>query len=164
MKTRIFLTMAAFMISIALVSAQSANMNNNNNAQNKKEKIEAQKVAFITSQLDMTPKESQDFWPVYNQFKAEREVIMKSKKANGPNAKTPIDQLSDKELEKLADNELIYEQQLLDLKKKYHSEFKKVLPMKKLVKFYQSEKQFNKELLKKMKGPKNQPGQNQNPR
>jgi hypothetical protein len=31
----------------------------------KKEELEAQKVAFITTKLDLTTDESKSFWPVY---------------------------------------------------------------------------------------------------
>jgi hypothetical protein len=36
-----------------------------------REKIEVQKVAFITTQLDLTTAEAQVFWPVNNQFSEE---------------------------------------------------------------------------------------------
>ena len=34
----------------------------------KRERIRTLKVAFITEKLDLTPKEAQEFWPVYNAF------------------------------------------------------------------------------------------------
>ena len=33
-----------------------------------KERIKAQKVAFITERLDLSSKEAQQFWPIYNAF------------------------------------------------------------------------------------------------
>jgi hypothetical protein len=32
------------------------------------ERIKAQKIAFITEQLSLTPAVAQKFWPVYNEF------------------------------------------------------------------------------------------------
>ena len=36
-------------------------------AQNKN-KLEAQRVAFITQRLNLTPEEAQQFWPIFNQY------------------------------------------------------------------------------------------------
>ena len=33
-----------------------------------RQQIKAQKVAFITEQLSLTPKEAQKFWPIYNTY------------------------------------------------------------------------------------------------
>ena len=40
------------------------------NAQNE-EKLKAQKIAFITQKLDLTPDESAKFWPLYNQMESD---------------------------------------------------------------------------------------------
>ena len=34
------------------------------------EKVEAHKIAFITNELNLTPEESQKFWPIYNEYSA----------------------------------------------------------------------------------------------
>ena len=41
-------------------------------AQGNNDKIEALKVAFITKRLNLSPEESQKFWPIYNQYEAEK--------------------------------------------------------------------------------------------
>ena len=41
-----------------------------------------QKIAFITKQLYLTPKEAQKFWPVYNQFSNERKQLHHQHKKN----------------------------------------------------------------------------------
>jgi len=42
------------------------------------EKIEAQRVAFITQELDLTPDEAKVFWPVYNEYDAKRHEFKKT--------------------------------------------------------------------------------------
>ena len=32
-----------------------------------KEKIQSEKIAFLTTEIGLTPEEAQAFWPVYNQ-------------------------------------------------------------------------------------------------
>ncbi len=48
---------------------------------NRKKQIEARKVAFITSELNLSPEEAQVFWPVYNQAQAERKALREKHKA-----------------------------------------------------------------------------------
>tara|TARA_B100000959_G_scaffold54060_1_gene56306 strand:+ start:6423 stop:6872 length:450 start_codon:yes stop_codon:yes gene_type:complete len=116
----------------------------------KREKIEVQKIAFITKQLDFTPEEAQKFWPVYNQFSEAKEQLYEQSRKN----RKDIDDLSESEIEKLIDNHIILDQKKLDLKKKYHTEFKKILSNKKIAKLYRAEQMFKKDLLKRLKGRK----------
>ena len=44
-------------------------------AQEGNDKIESLKIAYITKRLQLTPEESQKFWPVYNQYEAEKKQI-----------------------------------------------------------------------------------------
>ncbi len=122
----------------------------NHKMDKKREKIEAQKIGFITKQLDLTPEEAQKFWPIYNQFSDLRKQLHKQHKANSKD----IDDLSDSEIERLIDNHIILDQKKLDQKKKYHAEFKKILSNKKIAKLYHTEQMFKKDLLKRLKGRK----------
>ena len=38
-----------------------------------KEKIQAEKIAFLTAELNLTPQEAQTFWPIYNQINKEKD-------------------------------------------------------------------------------------------
>jgi hypothetical protein len=40
-----------------------------------RERIKAQRIAFITQRLALTPDEAQKFWPVYNQFSDELDGV-----------------------------------------------------------------------------------------
>ncbi len=41
-----------------------------------KKKMQCEKIAFLTTELDITPEEAQAFWPVYNQVEADRDKAM----------------------------------------------------------------------------------------
>ena len=41
-----------------------------------KEKLMAEKVAFLTLEIGLTPEEAQVFWPVYNQVEKEKDEAM----------------------------------------------------------------------------------------
>lgn len=119
--------------------------------QEKRENFEAMKIAFITQKLDLTPEEAQQFWPVYNQYSAKLQEIRKKRKQENRDAKQNFDDMSDKDVEQAVDNEIIYRQKELDIQKEYHAKFKSVLPIKKVAKLYNSEEQFKRLLLDKLK-------------
>ncbi len=112
-----------------------------------REKVESMKIGFLTERLDLTPEEAKVFWPVYNKYHDEVEVVRKSRKENLVNARMNFDEMSDKEVEKVIDNEIASRQSELDLMKKYHPQFKQVLPIKKVAKLYKAEEDFKRKLL-----------------
>jgi len=119
----------------------------------RRKQIEAQKIAFITTELNLTPEEAQVFWPVYNQAQGEQKELRKkqremreSKVKEGEPEKT-TDTMSDSELNAMMDQMLAHEQAELDIKKKYHKKYKEILPVKKVAKLYQTERKFKRKLM-----------------
>ena len=123
---------------------------NQSNKGDRKEKIEAMKVAYITDKLDLTPKEAQQFWPVFNEFDDKLKDLRQGRKKDTKDGMDNLDQLSDKEVETLIDSEIGYRQRELDLLKEYHAKFKAVLPARKVAKLYRAQEDFKRELLKKI--------------
>lgn len=109
------------------------------------ERVEAQRVAFITQRLRLTTEESQAFWPVFNEF----EDKMKALKGQLP-PRPEILKMSDAEAEAYLDNALRIEQEELDLKRSYMKKFKEVLPVQKVAMLGHVERAFNRELLKRI--------------
>lgn len=92
---------------------------------NRQNRAEALHVAFLTKQLELTPEEAQQFWPIYNSYREDLKEIRKSK-----------------------EDELEVEEKILGVRKKYKLEFKKVLLSDQRVnKVFQAEKNFR-ELLR----------------
>lgn len=123
----------------------------------RKEKIEALKIGFITQELDLTPDEAQKFWPVYNRYEDELKALRKSRKTEMMNMRLNIDSLSDAEVSKAIDNELSFQQQEVELRKKYVSEFRKVLPTKKVARLLRAEQQFKLKLLQEVRDRRDGP-------
>ena len=124
---------------ICFISMQA--LSQNGNGLTKKEQKQAQRVAFLTQKLALTPAEAEVFWPVYREYQQARITLRKTSK---PSKKGKVAELSDAELEKLLDDMIAYKQKELDLKKMYHEKFKAILPIKKVAKLYHAEEQFNK--------------------
>jgi hypothetical protein len=125
--------------------------------QDKKELIYSHKIAFITDRLALTPDEAQRFWPVYNEFEDKREMMQKDMFKESDLDDINIDSMTDEQANQAADDQIIKAQKLLDLRKEYHSKFKDILPIKKVLLLYQSEREFQHELLKKIQS-EHEPG------
>lgn len=124
----------------------------------KKGKVESMRIGFLTQKLDLTPEEAQKFWPVHNEFKKKREELHKINKEEKKKVKEDNDELSDKQIETMVDDEMVFRQKNLDLEKEYHSKFKSVLPIKKVAKLYRAEEQFSHHLLEQISGTKGKEG------
>ncbi|MBQ4821809.1 sensor of ECF-type sigma factor [Aquimarina sp. MMG016] len=119
-----------------------------------REKVKAFKVAYITEQLDLSSKEAQQFWPIYNEHqetvenlkKEERKLIRSLKDANnGP------DGLSDKQAGDFLDNYLDAEDKKAQSRKKLIIDLQKVLSNKKILKLIKAETDFNKRLMQQLR-------------
>lgn len=123
----------------------------------KKEKIKALKVAFLTSELDLTSSEAEKFWPLYNAFDDKqfdlRHQKMKGyfKRMQGDN----LDKLSEKDASVLLGQIEDNEEDLFNLRKNFVKSLKEVLPSVKIIKLKKAEEDFNRKLLQqyKEKGP-----------
>jgi len=112
------------------------------NGQQRKDNIESVKAAFITQKLELTPEESQRFWPVYNSYQQElKKLIMiknSQRRALKENAESaPVDELK-------------IEGEILELRKRYRQEFAKVLPQQKAALVYPTEREFRQQLIEQL--------------
>jgi hypothetical protein len=117
-----------------------------------KEKIEAQKVAYITNQLDLSPAEAQLFWPIYNEGQQKRKELRKARMAKREEGAAKFDAMSDKEAEALIDGEMDFKQKDLDIQKDTHSKLKKVISAKKIARLYRAEVDFQRKVLHELGG------------
>lgn len=108
-----------------------------------KDRIRAAEIAYLSQKLDLTPDEAQKFWPLYNQYTKEVEILIaerrKKNKMPQPNSQ-PAD-----------DKELGYERRMLDIKTHYSQEFQKVLPPAKAGVVFRSEREFRNQLIRTIK-------------
>lgn len=147
------LAIAVFLLQANMMSAQQNRHRNGQYGQHagNRTKTEAQRVAFITQELELTPDEAKVFWPVYNEYDAKRSELRKSFKNANDIHKPEIDNLTEKEANQMLDNQLIEAQKMLDLRKEYHSKFKAILPAKKVLKLYDAEREFQKILIDRLR-------------
>jgi hypothetical protein len=117
----------------------------------KREKIEAMRVAFLTNRLDLNSKEAQNFWPVFNEYQDKLEALRAAKRKDMKAFKDRLEQLNEQESATFIDTELTFRQKELELQKTYFARFRQVLPVTKVALLLRAEEDFKKELLKKIK-------------
>ena len=133
----------ALLLTISLVSVKAQEAK-----ENRREKMEALKISFITEKLELTTEEAKNFWPIYNDYNSAKKEIKKEK----PKGKKPnFDEMTDAEVENFIDSKTQELKKLMDLKILYIEKFKKVLPIKKVAKLLGIERDFKREVLKKMR-------------
>lgn len=115
----------------------------------KKEQIKALKVAFLTTELDLTTREAEKFWPIYNtfddnQFEIRHQKMRAFKKRMNDSA---LDHMSEKEANTLLSQMESADEELFLLRKKFTKNLREVLPAVKIIKLRKSEEDFNRKLL-----------------
>jgi len=117
-------------------------------------RIQAYKVAHFTEALSLTPKEAEQFWPVYNKFEKDlRQYKVKDRKQfiSTIREKGGIDQLSDTEANKMLDEILVLRDAIHQTEIDKYKALAKVLSAKKMLKLYKAEQAFKKKLINKLK-------------
>ena len=135
----------SFILLIALISLQSF-------AQQKaREKIKAMKTAFITNALDLSAKEAQQFWPVYNEYDKKiytlkilktRELTKKMRAVGG------VNQLSDNEANIILSEFIEIDFNVAKAKQELQQKLKNIVSGKKIILLFKAEQDFNKKLLR----------------
>lgn len=142
MKIRTILPLLLFLISFSAL-AQDGKIDE------KREKIKAFKVSFLTTELELTSTEAEKFWPIYNAYDDKQFELkflkMKTylKKLKDDNLKN----LSDKEASTLLSQIESTDKELYQLREKFMNNVKKVLSPKKILLLKKSEDDFNRKLL-----------------
>ena len=121
------------------------------------EKIRAFKVAFLTEKLDLTEKEAEKFWPLYNVYdkkmmqlhRDERRSIKKRIMADGG-----LDNLSESESKQIIEKINAVSKEQYETKNEFYSKLTKILPYKKILRLEVAEYEFHRKLIRKLKGEK----------
>lgn len=116
-----------------------------------KEKMKAEKIAFLTLEVGLTPEEAQAFWPVYNQVETEKDEAMFAMiRAHKEMSKAIEEKKSEKEVSALLDTYLEAQKKLNDIENGIAARYKAVLPVEKVAKLYAAEEKFRRQQIRKL--------------
>ena len=119
----------------------------NPNIDKKREKIETEKIGFLTSHLNLTVEDAQKFWPIYNEYSNEKHAYF-TKRLDHKRDFDNINSMSDSEIQDYINSHFVHDQEILDLNIRFHDRFKQVLSNRQIAKFYHAEKEFRSKLLR----------------
>jgi hypothetical protein len=112
--------------------------------------IQAERQEIVTQAMDLTPEEMQTFWPLYREYRLEAAKIGDRIVALIQRYAANYDGLTDAMASKLVADFVKLEQARANLKAKFLPRFKKVLPAKKVARFYQVENKLDVLILSEM--------------
>ena len=113
-------------------------------AQTKHEKIESAKIAYLTKEMNLTPMEAEDFWPLYNQYSKERKQLRREQRTIQQESLS----LSENDVRIIQNMERIEALKLkeVELDKSYRKRFLIIISPQQLLTLYQAERDFFKML------------------
>ena len=118
------------------------------------EKFQAEKVAFLTSKLELTPDEAQKFWPVYNQMEKERWEIQKLRREIEERVQNAEETMSDNRIKQLTREVAGNMQKEADIMKNYNEKLLEVLTPRKVLRLNKAENEFRLYMIKKFRDEK----------
>lgn len=132
-----------FILSINLIQAQ----------QMQRQRIYALKTSYITNTLNLTPKEAEKFWPIYNLYtkkiqdlKMDSEMsIQKQIRLSGS-----IDNITNEQAKELISKSLKNQQKITDAKIKMVKELSAIIPYRKILLLQKTERGFNRKMLQEL--------------
>jgi hypothetical protein len=113
------------------------------------EKIRTMKVAFLTTELDLTLAEAEKFWPVYNAFE-DKQFELRHQKMGTFIKKIKdgsVSQMSEKEANTFLNQMESNDEEIFMLRKKLTASLRSIIPATKIIKLKKSEEDFNRKLL-----------------
>ena len=147
---------------LSLVMAAGVMQAQNNNKQDQKrgndwrERVRAEQVAFITSELDLTETEAQAFWPVYNDVQKQRRQAFQ---ATGEAFKALTEGLDGNNAATLLDKYLDAKKAGEKVEADAVARYKKVLPVSKVAKLLLAEEKFRQNQIHRLgQGGPGRPG------
>ncbi len=132
-----------FVLSINLLQAQ----------QLQRQRIKALKTSYITDALNLSPKEAEQFWPVYNLYTykikkikidSELKIQRQIRLAGG------IDYISEEQAKNLISNSLKNEQKVTNAKISMVKELSSIISAKKIILLKKAERNFNRRMLQEL--------------
>lgn len=152
MKTQIIIIAICIFSSLNLFAQEHRNKGKACRLDN--EKMYAEKVAFISAELNLSVSEAQNFWPLYNEFNESMSILFDQEREINHYLKSNLENASEKEISSKLDELMQIKTDRANLETKYHKKFCKVLPINKVALLYKCDRDFRKHLLRKYKGHK----------
>ena len=140
MKKGLLILAVALTIPLARLSAQNPNL----------EKFSMYKIGFFTKKMNLTSREAEKFWPVYNDYQKQKNLIQREKIMLIRDFNQNESMLDESQLSEMGDKLIKYISDETSLAVAFHSKIKELLAPAKVIKYYQAENQYKIQLLREL--------------
>jgi hypothetical protein len=133
----------ALVVLAVLAIHSPANAQNANQSQAVRADLQAERTKIVAANLTLTEPEATKFWPLYNEYRGEhsklddRALKLLEDFADNYNA------LSEDKAKELLERQLSIEDDRAKLRRSYAGKFQKVIPPKKVARYYQIERKLD---------------------
>ena len=149
--------MKVLQIYVLVVTFFIAGLSFGQGGKNPSEKVRSLKIAYITQELELTSKEAEKFWPIYNEYEKKIKGLERNERLK---VRTIIKEskgyknLNDNQAEEILNRIYKIERQILDTKNEMDQELSKVISKKKILRLKHIEREFVRNLMNKLRSRK----------
>jgi hypothetical protein len=119
----------------------------------RKERFKAEKVAYISNELNLSVQKAQKFWPIYNQYDVLLDSIGEKRRKNMDMKRLDdISGFSEQECKDMMINSFEIDSKELEIRKKYYDELCKIFTQKEIMQYYHAEHEFRRNAMRQFKG------------
>ena len=133
------LTSILFILSFSVIMGAQAN----------RDKIKTLKIAYITEKLNLTEKEAQQFWPIYNNFEEENSNL--KKQAHDARKTTDLNTISEEDAVQLLKKIRLNENKRQSLENDFIDRLTKIMSAKKIILLHKIEDDFKRKMFEEYK-------------
>jgi len=125
---------------LSIITSVHAQKHGEKDFRQSREKIEAAKIGFLTSKLDLTREQAIAFWPVYNEYSDKRFAIKESMLKN--KMRRPSDDDKEVDWEKRLEELSNMRKKEFELEDEYKAKFLKIISAKQVISLFKAEREF----------------------
>ncbi|MDO7170661.1 hypothetical protein [Mariniflexile sp. AS56] len=133
------LTSLLFILSFSLLTV----------AQSNRDKIKTLKIAYITEKLNLSEKEAQKFWPIYNNFEDENSKLRSE--AYEARKKIDFETLTEEKAQQILKENRYKDNKRQDLENEFFTNLAKVISAKKIILLHKIEDDFKRKMFDEYK-------------
>ena len=133
------LTSLLFILSFSLITI----------AQSNRDKIKTLKIAYITEKLNLSEKEAQKFWPIYNTFEEENSKL----KSESYEARKKIDfeTITEEQAKQVLKEDRLKDNKRQELENEFFNNLSKAISAKKIILLHKIEDDFKRKMFDEYK-------------
>ena len=146
-----------FLVAFLTFTGFTINSQEKDNRQRRSAKIKALKIAFLTEELNLTTKEAEKFWPVYNSYSDKLHQLERVEKHNLTSKVKQdggINSISEEDAKLIVNKIKNIDNQIYTIKIELDTKLTKILSYKKILLLKSAEKDFVRNLMRKYRRKK----------